>query len=132
MEETNWLNILGWSEDDLSDLRFVGYSYIKQGHFDIALKIFEALVTISKTSAYDKQTLGAIYLEINDNLKALKMIDEALEIDPTHGLTLLNRAKALFLNGYTQQGISLCKNLERNNKDETIVNDCSALIAAYS
>ncbi|MBS0652032.1 MAG: type III secretion chaperone, partial [Verrucomicrobia bacterium] len=33
MSNVEWLSILGWGGDELEDLRFVGYSYIKQGKY---------------------------------------------------------------------------------------------------
>lgn len=130
MSDIKWLEMLGWKEDDLQDLRFVGFSYIKQGHFEIALKFFEALVVLSPESAYDRQTLGAIYLELGENDKALKEIDEALMIDPTHEETLLNRAKALFLLGYTERAKVLATSLMKA-KNVELANSAEALLLAY-
>ncbi len=130
MSDINWLDLLGWGEEDLQDLRFIGYTYIKQGHFDTALKFFEALVILSPESAYDLQTLGAIYLEMGDNLKALNLIDKALMLDPKHEETLLNRAKALFLLGYNARGITLANQLTKA-KQPLIQNSAQALLLAY-
>ena len=52
MSQVNWLETLGWGEDELDDLRFVGYSYIKQGKYDTALTFFEALIVLSKNHSY--------------------------------------------------------------------------------
>jgi len=131
MEEPLWLDLLGWSDSDLSDLRFVGYSYIKQGQFEIGLKFFEALIILAPNSAYDHQTLGALYLEIGNNLEALKLLDRALELDPTHEDTLLNRAKALFVLGYTSQGITLAKHLSQKQTPH-IKDRADALLLAYT
>ena len=130
MDETNWVELLGWGEEDLQDLRFVGYSYIKQGHYEIALKFFEALVILAPNSAYDHQTLGAIFLEMNDNEKALKCIDDALMLDPTHEETLLNRTKALFLLGYTKRAKTLSLQLTKA-KNKAVLNGAEALLLAY-
>ena len=91
----NWLEILGWDQTHLEDLRFVGYSYIKQGNYAIALKFFEALTVLTTTSEYDVQTLGALYLQTGNNLAALDFLERAIKLNNTHGPTLLNRAKAL-------------------------------------
>ncbi len=131
MDTNAWLDLLGWDNDDLRDLRFVGYSYIKQGHFETALKFFEALVILAPESAYDIQTLGAIYLEMGNNMEALKAIDKALLLDKDHEDTLLNRAKALFVLGYNAQGITLAKHLLK--KDTPHIRDnADALLLAYS
>ena len=131
MSDTPWAELLGWDEGDLQDLRFVGYSYVKQGHYETALKFFEALIVLDRTSAYDHQTLGAIYLEMGENDKALKMIDKALLLDPTHEVTLLNRAKALFLLGYNERAKKLASNLLRA-KNPSLAQNADALLLAYS
>lgn len=130
MSETRWAELLGWDGNDLQDLRFVGYSYIKQGHYETALKFFEALIVLDRNSAYDHQTLGAIYLEMGENNKALKMIDKALLLDPTHEPTLLNRAKALFLLGYTERAKKLAFDLTKA-KNSTLAQNADALLLAY-
>src|SRR5260221_12674088 len=96
MSDINWLEVLDWGQDELEDLRFVGYSYLKQGKYDIALTFFEALTVLNPRNVYDLQTLGALYLQIGNNLMALNFIERSLKIDPNHLPTKLNRAKALF------------------------------------
>jgi len=96
MSDVDWISILGWGQEELEDLRLVGYSYIRQGKYDIATTFFEALVVLNPNSIYDMQTLGALYLQRGNNLMALNYIEKALKLDPTHAPTLLNRTKALF------------------------------------
>ena len=98
MRDMNWLDILDWGSSELEDLRFVGYSYIKQGKYDIALSFFLALVTLNPRSAYDLQTLGALYLEKGNNLEALNYLDQSLKIAPSDLNSKLNKAKALLPN----------------------------------
>ncbi len=57
MSQADWLSILGWGKEELEDLRFVGYSYVKQGKYDIATTFFEALCILDPESVYDVQTL---------------------------------------------------------------------------
>jgi tetratricopeptide (TPR) repeat protein len=99
MGSINWLKKLGWSEEHIEDLRYTGYSYIKQGKYDIALPFFEALSILVPDSAYDAQTLGALYLELNHPAKAMQYFDRALKLGTDHGPTLLNLAKAMFMMG---------------------------------
>lgn len=131
MSSVNWLEVLGWEKEELEDLRFVGYSYIRQGKYDIALSFFEALVVLSPESAYDLQTLGAIYLQIGNNLMALNYIERALRVEPQHEATLLNRTKALFALGYKKQALAQAKTLEKSGNDQ-IANHASALILSFS
>ncbi|MES2344533.1 MAG: tetratricopeptide repeat protein [Chlamydiota bacterium] len=131
MSSVNWLEVLGWNTEELEDLRFVGYSYIRQGKYDIALSFFEALVVLAPESAYDLQTLGAIYLQTGNNLMALNYIERALRIEPHHEATLLNRTKALFALGYKKQALNQAKTLEKST-NEQIANHASALILSFS
>lgn len=128
---TEWLSILGWSHEELDDLRFVGYSYIKQGKYDIATHFFETLVLLNPDSAYDLQTLGALYLQTGNNLMALNYIEKALKHDPLHFPTLLNRSKALLMLGYKKQGLAQAKALEYCSMEQ-IASQAQALILAYS
>jgi tetratricopeptide (TPR) repeat protein len=130
MSDVNWLEILGWNELQLEDLRFVGYSYIKQGKYEIAIKFFEALTVLNTKSEYDLQTLGALYLQIGNNLSALDFLERAIKLNSAHGPTLLNRAKALFLLGYKKQAIDQAKILETHPSVE-IANQAKALTYAY-
>jgi|694.fasta_scaffold04059_24 tetratricopeptide (TPR) repeat protein len=131
MGRINWLNELGWTSDQLDDLRFTGYSYIRQGKYDIALPFFEALVVLDPESAYDAQTLGALYLQLNNPVKALKAFDRALKLDTEHAPTLLNVTKALFMLGKREEGLKLA-NILKNESDSSISNVAKALILAWS
>ena len=131
MSQVNWLETLGWGEDELDDLRFVGYSYIKQGKYDTALTFFEALIVLSKNHSYELQTLGALYLQLGDNLSALNYLEQALKVEPEHQPTLLNRTKALFLLGYKRQALTQAEHLQKTGSKE-MQDSASALIMAYS
>lgn len=131
MAHIEWLSLLGWGEEELEDLRFVGYSYIKQGKYDIATTFFEALAVLAPHSAYDLQTLGALFLQQGNNLTALNYIEQALRLDPTHLPTLLNRTKALFSLGYKKQGLLQARALQDHPNTE-IAEQAQALILAYT
>jgi tetratricopeptide (TPR) repeat protein len=131
MSSLKWSEIVGWDSEALEDLRYLGYAYLKQGKFDIAQSFFEALVTFNQNNAYDLQTLGGLYLETGQNLQALNTIEQALKIEPSHALTLLNRVKALFALGYRRQAIAQAKALV-SHSDATIANQASALLLAYT
>lgn len=132
MSAINWLERLGWSDEHIEDLRYTGYSYIRQGKYDIALAFFEALAILDPTSVYDSQTLGALYLQINQPQKALKYFDRALKLETAdHGPTLLNLAKTFFLMGKKEEGLKLAQIL-KNEPNLAIANIAKALILAYS
>lgn len=130
MGKVDWLKVLGWSEEQLEDLRFVGYAYIRQGKYDIALPIFEALNVINPEDAYDAQTLGALYLQLGKPAKAAKALDRALKLEGDHAPTLLNFTKALFMLGKNEEGLKLAHIL-KNEPDVRIANAANALILAY-
>ncbi len=131
MSRINWLDKLGWTEEHVEDLRYTGYSYIRQGKYDIALAFFEALTVLDPESAYDAQTLGAIYLELNEPAKALKSFDRALKLEADHGPTLLNLTKAFFMLGKKEEGLKLAHIL-KDEQNPLISNVAKALILAYS
>src|SRR5205085_12282525 len=107
-----------WGPEELDDLRFVAYSYIKQGVYDVALTFFNALAVLTPQTVYDLQTLGALYLQIGENLKALDHLDRALKLEPNHLPTQLNRAKALLALGHKQQALIQAAFLERQADPE--------------
>ncbi len=131
MSQIKWLDLLGWGEEQIEDIRFAGFSYIKQGQYESALKFFETLAIFSNVTDYDLQTLGALYLQVGNNLAALNYLERALKITPDHEPTLLNRAKALFLLGYKRQGLAQAALLEQSS-DAYVADQARALTLAYS
>jgi tetratricopeptide (TPR) repeat protein len=126
----DWLGTLGWKEGEIEALRSAGFSYVKQGAYEIAVTFFEALTELVRNNAYDLQTLGALHLQLGNGLRALDCIDRALKIDPTHLETRLNRAKTLCMLGYKKQGLALASELARSENLE-VASQASALLLAY-
>ena len=131
MNDVNWLEVLDWGSDELEDLRFVGYSYLKQGKYEIALTFFEALAVLGPGNPYDFQTLGALHLQLDNNLQALNFIERSLKLEPDHLPTKLNRAKALLALGYKRQGVREAEELSKSD-DPEISDKASALLMAYA
>ena len=131
MDRINWLDKLGWNQEHLEEMRHTGYSYIRQGKYDIALPFFKALVILDNESAYDAQTLGAIYVEINEPEKAIKYLDRALQIESDHAPTLLNLTKAFFMSGKKVDGKRLA-NILKKDHNPFIAGQAAALLLAYS
>lgn len=126
-----WCDILSWGEEQLQDLRFIGYAYIKQGKYDVALSFFEALVAVNPSSIYDVQTLGAIYLQRQENTKALFYLNQALKLNARHLPTKINRCKALLCLGRKTEGLEIAREL-KESKDPDISSVASALLLSYS
>lgn len=131
MSTIDWRKKLGWTDEQIEDLRYTGYSYIRQGKYDIALPFFEALATLDPESAYDVQTLGALLLELNKPAQALIYFEKALKLEGDHGPTLLNLMKALFMLGKKEEGLRLAHIL-KNETIPSIANTAKAIILAYS
>lgn len=131
MGKINWRETLGWSEEILEEMRYIGFAYIRQGKYDIAIPFFEALCVLDPESVYDAQTLGALYLQLNNPAKALKCFDKALKIDADHAPTLLNLTKALFMLGKKEEGLKLA-NILKNDPNPSVSNMAKALILAHS
>lgn len=130
MSRINWMKILGWNQEQLMDLRNAGYAYIRQGKYEIALPFFEALAVLDNESAYDAQTLGALYLQLQQPSKALKQFDRALKMDAEHSYTLLNVAKTLFSMGRKEEGLKIAAIL-KNDPDSSIANTAKAFLLAF-
>lgn len=132
MSSINWMEKLRWTDEHIEDLRYTGFSYIRQGKYDIALAFFEALEILDPTNVYDAQTLGAIYLQLNQYQKALICFDRALKLETEdHGPTMLNLAKTFFTMGKKEEGLKLA-NILKNDKNLAIANIAKALLLAYS
>lgn len=130
MSKIDWTKFLGWSEEQLEDLRYAAYAYIRQGKYDIALPIFEALTILNPNSTYDSQTLGALYLEMKQPAKAAKALEKALKLEGDHASTLLNYCKALLMLGKKEEALKLA-NILKNEKDPMISNAAWALLLAH-
>lgn len=130
-KEHNWKEILGWEDLQIEDLRFIGYMYAKQGKYDIALTFFEALSILNPDNAYDLQTVGAIYLQMGNNINALNHLEKAIKIEPEHYPTRLNRIKALYLLGYKDTATQQARELG-NHPNASIAKAAEALIYSYA
>lgn len=130
MSKINWKEKIKWSEENSDELRIAAYAYIRQGKYDIAIDFFEALMILEPESAYDAQTLGALWIQLGNPKKAIKCFDKALKLDADHTPTLLNLAKAFFMLGKKEEGLKLAKML-RKEQDPDISNVAKALLLAY-
>lgn len=127
----NWREILGWTPDQMEELRLAGFSFLREGKWDKAILFFKALVILDTKNSYDLQTLGALYLQKNEGEVALSYLNQALSIDPKHEPTQLNKVKTLIALGRKIEAIALARELEKS-ADLTISGDASALVMAYT
>lgn len=130
MSRIDWCKELGWNDEQIEDLRYAGYAYLRQGKYEIAISFFEALAVLDPESAYDAQTLGALYLQLGNTSKAYIWLEKALKVEADHGPTLLNFCKLLFMVGKKDEGLKLA-NILKNESNMVISNTAKALILAY-
>lgn len=130
MIDNEWKAVLGWDESETEGLRLSGFAFIREGHYEKALLFFKALVILEALNVYDLQTLGALYLQLNDYEKALRTLDKALRLQGNHLPTLINKTKALFLLNRLDEAMVLAKFL-KTCPDVSIANDAEALIISY-
>jgi tetratricopeptide (TPR) repeat protein len=127
----DWRQLLGMDQAKIEDLRYVGYTYLKEGHYKIAIRFFEALTILEPKNAYDYRTLGALYLQTGQLQYALNYLERALRMDPKHELTKLNKLKTLYLLGYYKQANSLADDLIKSSSLQ-VKNKAESLFLAYS
>ena len=123
------LNVLGWGELELNNLQFIGFSYIKQGKYDIAKTLFEALEVLDATNPYNLHTLGAIYVETKEPYKALNVLEKALKLDPQNELSKFNKIQALLSLGFKKQALEVCQELS-GGKDQILRSKADAILLA--
>ena len=127
----NWAEILGWESEQLEEIRFSGFSFLREGKYEKARLYFETLLILDTQSTFDRQTLGAIYLQLGDNEKAVYQLEKALSLDSSHEPTLLNKAKAQLMLGKKQEAMDILQILKKSTHVE-LANDATALIMAHS
>jgi predicted Zn-dependent protease len=132
MDANAWLQRLNWNERQLQDLRLCAYVYIRQGVYDFGLTILEALAVLDPSNAYDLQTMGAIHLQLGNNIKALEILNAALKADPANMPTRLNLSKALLSLGYKKQGLAQAASIEKESSDAELKEQAGAILFAYS
>lgn len=130
MSSVNWQELLGWNLEQIEEVRLAGFSFLKEGRYEQALIFFEALIILDPYQLYDKQTLGAIYLQMGESEKALHFLDQVLEKEPANGATLLNKTKALLMLNRKQEALEIARRLSTFPQPE-IANDATALLLAY-
>ena len=127
----DWKSELEISDDSIDDIRLVGFTYIKQGCYELAINFFNALTIFNPDNIYDLQTLGALYLQDGKFLKSLEYLDKALKINPQNDLASLNRARALSSLGYRKEALFQVNNL-KNIPNKRVAMQAKALMKAYS
>ena len=132
MSELNWSKILDWDDEKIEEFRLTAFLYIREGKYDIAQSFCETLAILNPESSYDLETLGALYLQLNNPVNALTYLDKARAIDPNSQTIQINRIKALLQLGYREEGVRLLNAFIPKCSDKFIASDAEALKLAYS
>ena len=130
MEKIDWKEILGWQEDQIEEMKFFGFSYLRQGKYDIALKIFQALNILVPQDPYVLKTLGALLVTTQSPEKALDYLYKAEEMDPTDPQVKLNIAQSLLDLGQKEDALEKIKKLT-SNKNKKIAGKAKALLMGW-
>ncbi len=130
MSQIKWTEVLNLHDEQINALRSVGYSYLKQGVYETAFSFFHALTVLDPHNIYDLQTIGALHLQMGNPQKAIDILSQALTLDPTHFPTKLNRAKALFMLGYKEEGLKEANEVAQAPTQD-LIDQALALIASH-
>lgn len=115
---------------DLLQLRSLAHSYIKQGHYQTAIKILHPLLAIANHTE-DLQLLGALYVQLEQPEKALEYLKQALERNPSDATSQLNLAKTFLASGDLVNAFHQA-NILKDNLNVLIAEQAKALLLAHA
>lgn len=126
----DWQEVLGWGPDQINDMKFFAFSYLKQGKYDIALKIFLGIKVLAPNDNYVIKTLGSLYLVLNQAETALTYLEKAFKEEPKNSKIHLNIVQAMLDLGRNKEALEEAKKLS-STKDKAIAGKAKALIMAW-
>jgi Flp pilus assembly protein TadD len=92
-----------WQPQEFQLLLMLGFTLHEQGRSEEAAIIFEGLATLDPKSAYSHSALGAAYLRLEQDEKALTHLNMALQLDPRDISAYINRAELFMKQSNYQQ-----------------------------
>jgi Flp pilus assembly protein TadD len=92
-----------WQPQEYQLLLMLGFTLHEQGRSQEAAIIFEGLVTIDPRNAYCHSALGAAYMRLDQDEKALTHLNMALQLDARDISAYINRAELLMKQNSYQQ-----------------------------
>lgn len=120
-----------WNKDEIRIISEIAYSLAQQGRYSEAVVMFEGLLAIAPATAYFQAALGALYLRLKNVAKAIECLSQALKIEGTDIISLVNRGEAFLLNGNVAEARQdLEKALQihaRRPQNQTDINDETVL-----
>jgi Flp pilus assembly protein TadD len=88
--------VKGWDPNDYQLMMMLGFTLHEQGRSEEAAIIFEGLLSLDPRNAYCHSALGAAYLRLEQDEKALTHLNMALQLDGRDISAYINRGE-LFL-----------------------------------
>src|SRR5262249_9685348 len=85
--------VKGWQQEEYQLMMMLGYTLHEQGRSEEAAVIFEGLLSLDPRNAYCHSALGAAYLRMEQDEKALNHLNLALQLDAKDISAYINRAE---------------------------------------
>ena len=85
--------VKGWQPEEYQLMMMLGYTLHEQGRSEEAAVIFEGLLSLDPRNAYCHSALGAAYLRMDQDEKALTHLNLALQLDARDISAYINRAE---------------------------------------
>ncbi|MCS6885545.1 MAG: hypothetical protein RMM17_04240 [Acidobacteriota bacterium] len=100
--------VKGWSPNEIQMMMILGFTLHEQGRSEEAAIVFEGLLSLDPKNAYCHSALGAAYLRLDEDEKALYHLNMALQLDSRDISAYINRAE-LFMKqqNYKQAQVDL-------------------------
>jgi Flp pilus assembly protein TadD len=89
----NLSRVKGWDSSDFQLMLMLGYTLHEQGRSEEAAIIFEGLLSLDPRNAYCHSALGAAYLRMEQDEKALTHLNMALQLDGKDISAYINRGE---------------------------------------
>lgn len=87
--------VKGWESQEYQLMLMLGYTLHEQGRSQEAAIIFEGLISLDPRYAYCHSALGAAYLRLEQDEKALTHLNMALQLDGRDISAYINRAELM-------------------------------------
>ncbi len=87
--------VKGWSPDEFQLMMILGFTLHEQGRSEEAAIIFEGLLSLDPRNSYCHSALGAAYLRLEQDEKAINHLNMALQLDSRDISAYINRAELL-------------------------------------
>ncbi len=85
---------MGWTQDEIYLLADRGYGFYRQGRYQEAAVIFEALTSLDPLNAYCRTALAAVCMLLGDAERAVRELSFLLDLNPADHNARARRCEA--------------------------------------